>query len=113
MISLLTQSDYEGKPCYVFSVKAREGLSGSEEDRIVIDNMTTWFDAKTMEVQSRNYDMSYKAGVYDFSVHMEVQMTKFKEYLVPKLMRYNGNWDVIFKKRERGSFTATLFDFSE
>jgi len=28
------------------------------------------------------------------------------------VMRYNGDWDVIFKKREKGIFTATLFDFT-
>ena len=33
---------------------------------------------------ARNYDMSYDAGVYDFDVHMEVQMTKYGNYLVPK-----------------------------
>ncbi len=109
----IDQQDYEGQSCYIFSVKARENLSGSEKDNIVIDNMITWFNAKTMEVVARNYDMSYKAGVYDFSVHMEVQMTKFGEYLVPKVLRYNGNWDVLFKKRERGVFTATLFDFEK
>ena len=79
----------------------------------MIDSMTTWFSAKTMEVMARNYDMSYDAGVYDFNVHMEVQMTRFGDYLVPKLLRYIGNWDVMFKKRERGVFTATLFDFSK
>jgi hypothetical protein len=42
---------------------------------------------------------------------MEVEMTKFGEYLVPSLMRYNGNWNVLLKSRERGVFTATLFDF--
>jgi hypothetical protein len=31
--------------------------------------------------------------------------------LVPKILRYKGDWDVVFKKRERGLFTATLFDF--
>ena len=107
----IDQEDYEGQSCYVFSVKAKEDLSGSDKDRIVIDNMVTWFNAKTMEVMSRNYDMSYKAGVYDFSVHMEVQLMKFGDYLVPKVLRYKGNWDVVFKKRERGVFTATLFDF--
>ena len=104
-------ADYEGHSCYIFSVKSKEDLSGSDKDKIVIDNMITWFNAKTMEVVARNYDMSYNTGVYDFSVHMEVQMTKFGEYLVPKILRYNGNWDVMFKKRERGMFTATLFDF--
>lgn len=110
---VIDQGDYEGKACYIFSVKAKEDLSGGERNRIVIDNMITWFDAKTMEVMARNYHLSYDAGVYDFDVQMEVQMTKFGDYLVPKTLRYKGNWDVVFKKRERGVFTATLFDFSK
>jgi hypothetical protein len=109
----IDQADYEGQSCYIFSVKAKEDLSESVKDNVVIDNMITWFNAKTMEVVARNYDMSYNAGVYDFDVHMEVQLTKFGEYLVPKILRYKGNWDVMFKKRERGAFTATLFDFRE
>jgi hypothetical protein len=104
--------DYEGQSCYIFSVKAKPGLSGSDKDKIVIDSMITWFNTKTMEVMARNYDMSYDAGVYDFDAHMEVQMARVGSYLVPKLLRYSGNWDVIFKKRERGMFTATLFDFN-
>ena len=110
---LIDFGEYEGLSCYVFSVKVKTDLSGSEKNNIVIDSMITWFDAKTMEVMARNYDMSYDAGVYDFDVHMEVQMTKFGKYLVPKTLRYIGNWDVMFKKRERGFFTATLFDFKE
>jgi hypothetical protein len=109
---LIDQGDYEGQSCFVFSIKAKSDLNGGEKNSIVIDSMITWFNAKTMEVMARNYDMSYDAGVYDFDVHMEVQMTKFGNYLVPKLLRYIGNWDVVFKKRERGIFTATLFDFT-
>lgn len=104
--------DYEEEPCYVFSIKAKSDLSGGKNNKIVIDSMTSWFNIKTMEVMARNYDMSYDAGVYDFDVHIEVKMTKFGNYLVPKLLRYIGNWDVVFKKRERGMFTATLFDFT-
>ncbi len=44
---------------------------------------------------------------------MEVEMTYFNGQLVPKILRYKGNWDVVFKKREKGIFTATLFDFKE
>jgi len=44
---------------------------------------------------------------------MEVEMTRFAGLLVPKVLRYKGNWDVIFKKRERAIFTATLFDFNQ
>jgi hypothetical protein len=73
--------------------------------------MVTTFDMKTMEVLSRDYSLSYKAGVYDFDVSMNVEMTRIGNLIVPKTLRYKGNWDVIFKKRERAIFTATLFDF--
>lgn len=109
----IDQEDYEGQSCYIFSVKSKDDLPADEKDRIVIDNMVTWFNAKTMEVMARNYDISFNAGVYDFTVHIEVQLAKFGDLLVPKVLRYNGNWDVIFKKRERGVFTATLFDFQK
>lgn len=105
--------DRDGRPCYIFSMKAKEDLSASRRDKIVIDDMITWFDAKTMEVMKRNYRLSYDAGVYDFDVQIEVELTKFGDYLVPETLRYNGNWDVVFKKRERGIFTATLFDFNK
>jgi hypothetical protein len=110
---LIDYGDYEGESCYIFSVKTKSDLSGSEKNSIVIDNMITWFNIRTMEVMARNYDMSYDAGVYDFDVHIEVKMTKFGNYLVPSLLRYIGNFDVVFKKREKGIFTATLFDFEK
>jgi hypothetical protein len=106
----IDQADYNGEQCYVFSITSKEGLKG-KKDKIVIDNMVTWFSAKSMEVMARNYDMSYNAGVYDFDVHMEVLMTRVGNLLVPKLLRYKGDWDVAFKSRERGMFTATLFNF--
>lgn len=98
--------DYNGQSCYLFTITAKKG-SG-----VVIDNMTTWFNSKTMDIVARNYDLSYDAGVYDFDVHMEVQMTSFGNLTVPATLRYNGTWDVAFKKRERGVFTATLSEFS-
>jgi len=104
--------EYGGDRCYIFSIRAKRDLGG-KRNQLVIDSMVTWFHAKTMEVLARNYDMSYDAGVYDFNVHMEVQMTRFRNYLVPRTLRYIGDWDVVFKKRERGAFTATLFDFTE
>ncbi|WP_038008032.1 hypothetical protein [Terrimonas ferruginea] len=102
---------YQGRDCFIFSVKARENLNSNERDKIVYDNMTTWFDAKSLEILARNYDLSYNAGAYKFDVSMEVQLTRFGSLQVPSVLRYKGDWDVIFKKRERGVFTATLFDF--
>lgn len=93
--------------CYVFTVRAKD----DKKSDVVIDEMTTWFNGKTFEIVARNYSISYDAGVYDFNVNMEVQMTKAGDLLVPSVLRYNGNWKVIFKKREHGIFTATLYDF--
>ena len=93
--------------CYIFKQTVKQENKGD----VVIDEMTTWFDDKTYEVLARNYSLSYNAGVYDFKVQMEVELSKFGEYLVPSLLRYTGNWKAIFKPRERGVFTATLFNF--
>ncbi|HEU5366731.1 MAG TPA: hypothetical protein VFU62_14430 [Hanamia sp.] len=98
---------YDSIPCYVFSIKVKN----DKKSDVVIDEMTTWFNEKTFEIVARNYSLSYDAGFYDFSVDMEVQMQKVGNLLVPAVLKYNGNWKAIFKKRERGVFTATLFDF--
>ena len=98
---------YNGVYCYTFRQKVKPG----NESDVVIDEMTTWFNDSTFEVVARNYALSYDAAVYDFKVFMEVKMGTYKNLTVPVLIRYNGNWKAITKKRERGVFTATLFDF--
>ena len=98
---------YNNTNCYVFKQKVKPERKGS----VVVDEMNTWFNDSTYEVVARNYSLSYDAGVYDFKVAMEIQMTTVGNLTVPALIRYNGNWKAIFKKRERGVFTATLSDF--
>jgi hypothetical protein len=105
--------DYHGQLVYMFEVKPKDDLGFFSKNNVVVDQMTTWFNPKTLEVLGRNYALSYNAGAYDFNVQMEVEMTYFNGQLVPKTLRYKGNWDVVFKKREKGIFTATLFDFKE
>lgn len=99
--------NYNSIPCYVFTMNVKD----DRKRNVVIDEMTSWFDSKTFEIVARNYVLSYDAGVYDFNVKMEVQMTHAAKLLVPSVLNYNGNWKVFFNKRERGAFTATLSDF--
>ena len=98
---------YNNTNCYVFRQKVKPNRKGS----VVVDEMNTWFNDSTYEVVARNYSLSYDAGVYDFKVAMEIQMATVGNLTVPALIRYNGNWKAIFKKRERGVFTATLSNF--
>ncbi len=104
---IIDMAEYNDEWCYVFKIIPLP----DRKNNIVINEMTTWFSQKNWEILGRNYDLSYRAGVYDFDVHIEVAMTKFGDLIVPKVLRYNGNWNVMFKKREIGIFTATLFDF--
>ena len=105
----IDMDQYNKTSCYIFTQKVKPG----KEADVVVDEMTTWLDDKTYEVVARKYSLSYDAGVYDFKVQMEVEMAHIGNLLVPSLIRYNGNWKAIFKKRERGIFTATLFDFQQ
>lgn len=98
---------YNKTNCFIFTQKVKPGHTHG----VVVDEMITWFNQETYEVVARKYSLSYDAAVYDFKVDMEVQMTTFKGLTVPALIRYNGNWKAITKKRERGIFTATLFAF--
>ena len=98
---------YNNTNCYVFKQKVKPNRKGS----VVVDEMNTWFNDNTFEVIARNYSLSYDAGVYDFKVNMEIQMTTVGNLTIPAVIRYTGNWKAIFKKRERGIFTATLSDF--
>ncbi len=98
---------YNNTNCYVFKQKVKPNRKGS----VVVDEMNTWFNDNTFEVMARNYSLSYDAGVYDFKVNMEIQMTTVGNLTIPAVIRYTGNWKAIFKKRERGIFTATLSDF--
>lgn len=100
---------YNNTSCYIFKQKVKPG----KKSKVVVDEMTTWFNDSTFEVVGRNYLLSYDAGVYDFVVNMEVLMTTYKNLTVPSIIRYNGNWKAVTKKRERGVFTATLSDFNE
>ena len=98
---------YRGQPCYVFSIKAKD----NKTHRVVVQEMITWFTENNFEIVARNYSLKYDAGVYDFNVNMDVQMERVGDLLVPGVITYNGNWKAIFKRRERGVFTATLSDF--
>ena len=102
---------FQGEPCFVLHIVKKEGLPLSEKRKVVIDEMKTWFAQSDLSVLGRTYQMAYGNILYDFDVLMEVKMSRFGNTVVPALLRYNGEWDVPFKKKERGVFTATLFDF--
>jgi len=102
-LDTVTYADHHG---YEFTITPKPGAHG-----IVIDYMRTIFDAETLNVLYRSYSLSYKAGVYDFDVKMQVRLDIRNGQLVPIQLYYKGNWSVVLKGRERASFSAKLSDF--
>lgn len=96
-------------PAYVFHIQVKKG----RESRVVINEMTTWFDTENSDVLAKNYSLSYDTGVYDFDVTMNVKMTRVGNLLAPSFISYNGNWKIMTRKREKGIFIANLSDFTQ
>ncbi|WP_143307916.1 hypothetical protein [Chitinophaga vietnamensis] len=111
--SISAQNYIDGTPCYVFTAKAKPGLSRIDRADVVIDELVTWFNKENFEIVGRKYALSYKTMLFDFNVKMNVQMTKQFGLLIPALVTYSGTWNVAFKKRETASFIAKFYDFSK
>ena len=109
----LDQVQFNNKLCFEFKMEAKKNLTNFQRSKIIIDNITTWLNVQNFEIVGREYALSYNALFYDFNVQVYVEMTNYKNKLVPNLMRYKGNWKLLFNKREKANFTATLFNFKE
>ncbi|MGO4288634.1 hypothetical protein [Chitinophaga sp. RAB17] len=110
--SISAENYVDGTPCYVFTAKAKPGLSRIDRADVVIDELITWFNKDNFEIVGRKYALSYKTMLFDFNVKMNVQMTKFNGLLIPSLVTYNGTWNVPFKKRETAIFVAKFVNFT-
>ncbi len=93
-------------PIYTFRVKEKPGLSGWTKDGLMIKEMNTIFDKRTLQIMGRSVVMKYDNLVFDFDVSMNIEMAYFDngETLLPTKISYQGNWDIPFKKEERASF---------
>lgn len=87
--------------CYKFTVKVKEGI---RKEKVVISNLTTFYDRRTMKVLARSYALKQTTAMFSFDIQMFIMLgLQFNEYL-PLEIKYNGEWDVPFKKPERISF---------
>lgn len=102
----IDQAFRNGRPCWMFTAAARDSTNGkrADEDATVIKRMCTWFDQSTMQVIAREYRIAYSSIVMDFDISIQVDNTIVGGELVPVHIRYDGDWDIPFRKRELVSF---------
>ncbi|MFN8350441.1 MAG: hypothetical protein U0U25_03150 [Flavobacteriales bacterium] len=102
-----------GRPCWAFTALARDTMNGREadEDDTVIKRMVTWFDQSTMQVLAREYRIKHASILLDFDITIKVENAVVGGDLVPMDVRYEGDWDIPFKKRELVRFNLAYSDW--
>jgi hypothetical protein len=94
--------------CYKFTVQIKEGI---RKEKVVITNLTTFYDRRTMKVIARSYALKQTTAMFSFDIQMFILLgLKFDEYL-PLEIKYNGEWDVPFKKPERIAFQMKCSEY--
>jgi hypothetical protein len=95
-------------PVYRFRVLPKPSIS---DDDVMIKEVTTIFDARTMQILGRYIDMKFKNFLFSFNVQMNIECNNFNGELLPVKITYQGNWDVPFHKEERASFLIVHKDY--
>ena len=96
-----------GVDCYVFTTTRKPETQKGED--VVINELVTWFDKKTMQIVARHYSLSYFTSLFDFDVVMDVKLANINGYQVPVSIQYNGFWDIPARKPEIGSVQINIW----
>jgi len=88
-------------PCYLFESRKKNDV---KESKVVIQYLQTYYDRRTMNIIARKYRIKDRTILFDFDIIMAVHLIKIKKEYFPSSIKYLGNWDVPFKKRERLRF---------
>jgi len=95
-------------PCYKFSCLKKENVSDS---KVSITKLITFYDRRTMKVIARTYALKDQTAMFSFDIKMFIELKyEFDDYL-PVTIKYNGEWDVPFKKGERIKFKMTCDNY--
>ena len=102
-----------GKPCWLFTAVSKDSVDGdvADEDDTVIKRMLTWFDQGTMQVMAREYRIAHASLLLDFDIRIQVENDVVGGDLVPMHVKYEGDWDIPFKKRELVRFYLSYSDW--
>lgn len=97
-------------PVYRFKVIQK---SSTEDNDVVIKELTTIFDIRTFQILGRYVNLKYHNMFIDFDVQMNMELNRFNGELFPTKITYQGNWDIPFHKTERASFLIVQKEFTK
>ena len=94
-----------GVDCYVFAVAVKPEFRERKTGKTVIKYLETFFEKGNLQIVGRKYHLAY-AGIFDFDVTMDVELMKIGEKYFPKVVSYDGFWNIPTRKMEKARFTA-------
>ena len=98
-------------PVYRFKISVKPDLSSWTKDGLMIKELVTIFDKRNFNILGRYIDMKYGNLLFDFNVQMNIEMSYFEEEKLPVKITYQGDWDILLKKKERASFLILHKDY--
>lgn len=102
------QNDVE---CYVFSAIIKPKFQNHKEGKTIIKYLETYFEKETLQVIARDYQLQYNSLAFSFDVNMKIELQRLDNQYVPRLIQYNGAWDIPAKKPEIGTFSIEFFNY--
>ncbi len=96
-----------GADCYVFSAVVKPDFLEKKAGKTVIKYLETFFEKSNLQVVGRKYHLVY-SGVFDFDVTMDVELMKRGGRYYPRVVQYNGFWNIPTRKIEIANFTARI-----
>jgi hypothetical protein len=106
----LTAEKYKGQTdCYVFRIAAKPEVAQS--DKVVVKYLETFFDKSNFQILGRNYQLKYANMLFQFDVKMQIELQQIRSGYVPSFIRYEGEWSVPLKPKERCIFSTKMLNF--
>ena len=102
---IISETIYNGKNCYSFTVKVKEDLKSRDKKNALIRKIVSYFDKENFNVIYREYKFVYSNWFLDLDMDITVNMDYVNGKHIPTNIYYKGFWDVIFFKPERAEFT--------
>jgi hypothetical protein len=100
----ISDTFYNGRDCYSFTVKIKETLLDKEKEEALIRKIVSYFDKENFNVIYREYKFIYSNWFIDLDMDITVNMDYVNGKHIPTNIYYKGYWDVIFFKPERAEF---------
>ncbi len=89
-------------PCFVFRIDIKDNKKANK--KTVIKHLYTYISKDDQSIVAREYQLAYNTLLYDFDVNMKIQLMKYQNEYVPMYIKYDGNWKIVAKKREKAIF---------